>query len=118
VEGLSGLNNLSGIPAEALGAGAVAIAIAFGAGAAGKKSTSLSSEVASRTATEVAAVPSIPEVKVDLSIPYDSAARLAYSKMNGEQLDEAKFAKFKELYEKKAVADVISKRASRDLALL
>ena len=46
----------------------------------------------------------------DISIPYDSAARLAYMTANDNVFDEAKYAKFKEEYEAKAVAEVTAKQ--------
>ena len=55
---------------------------------------------------------------IDVSIPYDAAARLAFAEMSSEEADEEKFAKFKQLYEKKTVAEVTAKKAARDLATL
>lgn len=61
-------------------------------------------------------------VKIDVSIPYDAAAELAYRQLKGldaeAELDASEFAKFKTLYEAKAVADVIAKKKARDLAEL
>jgi hypothetical protein len=58
-------------------------------------------------------------MKVDLSIPYDAAALLAYRKMLGistsATIDLDDLAEFKPLYEESAVADVIAKRKQREL---
>jgi hypothetical protein len=59
---------------------------------------------------------------VDLSIPYDAAARLAYDEWRvthgREAFDEVEYQKFKVLYEEKAVADVIVKQKTRALEAL
>lgn len=48
---------------------------------------------------------------VDLSIPYDAAARLAFTKTKGsDNFDGPEYAKFKAEYEAKAVEDVIAKK--------
>jgi hypothetical protein len=73
----------------------------------GKKSTS---DGAATSSSKVVAVPE--EVVVDISIPYDSAARLAFAATG---LTESKFAEFKPLYEAKTVADVTAKKMARDL---
>ena len=59
---------------------------------------------------------------VDLSIPYDAAARLAYDKwraMYGKgDFDTAEYAVFKVKYEQLAVAEVISKKLEKEMAEL
>lgn len=48
---------------------------------------------------------------IDISIPYDAPARLAYKNAKGvEPKDDADFAAFKAEYEKKAVEEVIAKK--------
>lgn len=63
-----------------------------------------------------------PVEPVDLSIPYDAAARLAYDEWRvtheREAYDEAEYQKFKVLYEEKTVADVIAKKKTRELEAL
>lgn len=67
---------------------------------------------------KVAAAPEKIE-KIDVSIPYDAAARLAYRELKGlsenAKYDEAEFQKFKEAYESTTVANVIVKKMEREL---
>ena len=49
---------------------------------------------------------------IDVSIPYDAAARLAFA---AKRLDESKFAEFEAMYEEATVADVTVKKFARDL---
>lgn len=64
-----------------------------------------------------AAVVSEPEPEpIDVSIPYDAAARLAYDEWRGGQFSEAEFKQFKALYEKKSVAEVVASRYARELS--
>lgn len=57
-----------------------------------------------------------PEPKIDVSIPYDAAAALAYKALKGtnEIKDMEEFAKFKTSYETYTVAEVILKKATRE----
>lgn len=55
-----------------------------------------------------------PEIKIDVSIPYNAAALMAYEKVIGEY-DAATYAKFEELYKEKAVAEVTLKKITREL---
>lgn len=65
-----------------------------------------------REATTVSKTPAAPEiVAVDLSIPYDAAARLAYEASSDKKMS---FDDFKVQYETNAVADVIKKRQQRE----
>ncbi len=70
------------------------------------------------------ALPPPPEPepeKVDVSIPYDAAARLAYDQWRTEnemEEDEATYAAFKSKYESLAVANVIAKKMEREIAAL
>ena len=57
-----------------------------------------------------------PGEPIDVSIPYDAAARLAYDEWRGEQFQESEFQQFKEIYEKKSVAEVVASRYARELA--
>ena len=66
-----------------------------------------------------AAVESEPEPEpepIDVSIPYDAAARLAYDEWRSGDFQESEFQQFKEIYEKKSVAEVVASRYSRELA--
>lgn len=54
-------------------------------------------------------------VKIDVSIPYDAAARLAFKAAG---LNEGKYGEFQPLYNAKSVADVTVKKVARELALL
>jgi hypothetical protein len=75
----------------------------------GNKSAS-NGAASTKTTSKAIAVPE--EVVVDISIPYDSAARLAFAATG---LTESKFVEFKPLYEAKTVADVTAKKMARDL---
>lgn len=66
--------------------------------------------------------PSVAEPEpIDITIPYDAAARLEFTAWLATHPDAANsedtFAKFKPLYEAKAVAEVTVKKQTRDLAL-
>lgn len=54
---------------------------------------------------------------MDVSIPYNAAAMLEYTKLMGPKVDAAKFAKFEALYEEKVVAQVTAKKVARDCQL-
>jgi hypothetical protein len=58
-------------------------------------------------------------VQVDLSIPYDAAARLAYDKWRVDygkgEFDSASYDTFKTLYEKLMVAQVTAKKLQREM---
>jgi hypothetical protein len=88
--------------------GGAAFASAQSAGSGSGKSVS----------TKTAAAPEKVE-KIDVSIPYDAAARLAYRELKGlsenAKYDESEFQKFKEAYEATTVANVIVKKMERDL---
>jgi UDP:flavonoid glycosyltransferase YjiC (YdhE family) len=58
------------------------------------------------------ATPSPAPSTMDLSIPYDAAARLAYEKAGSK----GNYEEFKAKYEKEAVAQVIAKKKARDSA--
>ena len=56
--------------------------------------------------------------KVDLSIPYDAAARLAYDQWrtdNNEKFNAEAYMAFRKKYEANAIADATSKKLARDL---
>jgi len=59
---------------------------------------------------------------IDVSIPYDAAALLAYTQAKGikaddvDDIDMGEFEKFKALYEEKTVYEVTAKKKARDLA--
>ena len=75
-----------------------------------------SSETASTAAPKATSAPK-PVETVDVSIPYNAAAMLEYTKLMGPKLDAAKFAKFEKLYEEKVVAQVTAKKVARDCQL-
>ena len=58
-------------------------------------------------------------VKIDISIPYDAAAMLAYREKLGisesDAIDRSDYETFKALYEEATVADVIVKKKQREL---
>lgn len=63
------------------------------------------------------AAPPEPEPEpIDVSIPYDAAARLAYDEWRSGKFDEVDYQKFKEVYELKSVAEVTASRYARELA--
>ena len=68
-------------------------------------------------AKETKAVSAEPEVAVDISIPYNAAAMLEYTKLMGGKFDAATFDKFRSVYETKAVALVTAKKVARDSQL-
>jgi len=102
---------LAGAAVAALaGAAAVAIAAQKGGGGSATKSEPFYAE-------EQAPEP------VDVSIPYDAAALLAYREMKlklgkDDEIDRDEYARFKKLYETVVVADVTAKKKARDLAAM
>ena len=54
---------------------------------------------------------------VDVSIPYNAAAMLEYSKWKSGSSSEATFQKFLPIYERKTVAQVTVKKVARDFEL-
>ena len=78
----------------------------------------VSGGTSSSSGSAAPAAPTISE-KIDLSIPYDAAARLAYREMKGlkesDAYDEGEFLKFKAVYEETAIANVVVKKMERDL---
>ena len=75
-----------------------------------KRSTTVSKDQFVQQMQQSAAVDNAPEKveAIDVSIPYDAAAKLAYDKAGGN----GDFAKFKAQYEADAVAEVKAKRGS------
>ena len=54
--------------------------------------------------------------KIDVSIPYNAAAMLAFDEWKGEkELSKDAFAKFEAVYEEKAVAMATAKKVKREL---
>ena len=68
---------------------------------------------ASSTSTSTAsdAAPTSPGSKMDVSIPYDAAAQLAYKEWKSTTRGKTSFSKFNEIYEKKVVAQVTAKKS-------
>jgi hypothetical protein len=93
----------------------IALALLGGAAVATRSASSSGADAPAK------AEKSAPEVveKIDVSIPYDAAARLAYRELKGlgenANYDEKEFQKFKEAYETTTVANVIVKKMERDL---
>lgn len=54
---------------------------------------------------------------VDVSIPYNAAAILEYSKLMGGKFDASSFGKFQSIYEAKVIAQVTAKKVARDCQL-
>ena len=74
----------------------------------------------SRSSSDVSDnLPEPEPVKIDISIPYDAAAMLAYREKLGisesDAIDRDDYEKFKALYEEATVADVIVKKKQREL---
>lgn len=88
-------------------AGGAVAAIAAAAAAFMGKGGEDSTESSSASAVEEAE----PE-PIDVSIPYDAAARLAFA---GSKLSASKFQEFEALYLKKTVTDVTAKKMARDV---
>lgn len=70
--------------------------------------------------TKVSTPPKVKEPKLDLSIPYDAAARLAYQawlsrQKEGAPDNEGVFQKFKEMYEIATIAKVAAKKLEQDM---
>ena len=107
------LDALSNAPSEA--AIAVALLLLIGAGVA-MKNGSLSDSGSPKKRTE-----SEPE-PIDVSIPYDAAARLAYDNWRVEQgkgdFDVETYKAFKEIYTQLAVTEVVVKKKSREMESL
>ena len=74
------------------------------------------SDTPSASTPKAASAPK-PVETVDVSIPYNAAAMLEYTKLMGPKVDAAKFAKFEALYEEKVVAQVTAKKVARDCQL-
>ena len=110
LKAVEGANALQSVPKESLAIGAAILAALVG----GAAVVAMQNEEAP-TEPKVEAEPEPEPEPIDVSIPYDAAARLAFGVKDGEEFDEARFAKFKELYEKKTVAEVTAKKLARDL---
>ena len=96
-------------------AGAVALLGIVGfAVSSGNKSDS--SEASSTVAPKAVSAPK-PVEMVDVSIPYNAAAMLEYTKLMGPKIDAATFAKYEAIYEEKVVAQVTAKKVARDCQL-
>jgi uncharacterized protein (DUF2252 family) len=74
------------------------------------RSTTVSKEQFLQQMDEVKKIESIPPPKIDISVPYDAAAQLAYQAAGSV----GSFDQFKKDFETKAVADVIAKKQQRD----
>jgi hypothetical protein len=98
---------------ELKAAGAIALA-GFGAVLAGSRRGTVAATGSKSTVVAGGKVVVAP--KVDISVPYDAAALLAYDSWRGSLLyDESTFQKFKTIYEEKTVAEVGRKRVLREL---
>jgi hypothetical protein len=73
---------------------------------------------APRAAVGLAASSESSETKVDISVPYDAAARLAYEgwrkEFNKGDFDEKRYLIFKKNYEDISIANVMSKKQARE----
>lgn len=71
------------------------------------------------TSTDATTVDEPEPEPIDVTIPYDAAARLAYDIWRDENekgdFDEAAFDAFSKIYKTQAVATAVLKKASRDL---
>lgn len=105
-----------GVDPAILAAGVAVLAI----GAIVASSLGKSDEGESSTSSAPAAAPAkaaSPSPAVDLSIPYDAAAMLAYKAAKGtDPVSGPEWDKFKTAYYDKTVAEVVAKRKARELA--
>ncbi|GAX19138.1 hypothetical protein FisN_3Lh080 [Fistulifera solaris] len=110
------------VPVDVLASSGVqAKVVATGAGVAAALAGLFGFRKSDSTPSPSPAPPMAKPEPIDVSIPYDAAARLdftAWLASHPEAVnDDTTFAKFKPLYEAKAVADVIVKKQMRDLQL-
>jgi hypothetical protein len=76
-----------------------------------RRSATVSTEQLVQQVTAAASiVENDPTTAVDVSIPYDAAAKLAYDQESSSVRVSTPFEKYKDQYEAKAVADVIAKK--------
>jgi hypothetical protein len=75
------------------------------------------SDVGSAPTKEAKAASTEAVEAVDVSIPYNAAAKLEYNKLMSGTFDAASFAKFQFIYETKVVAEVTAKKVARDCQL-
>ena len=79
-----------------------------------KKDQSKSATTAAPPKAAVAAAVAKEEAVIDISIPYDAAAKLAYAALSAAERSKMEYSTFQQQYTEKAVADVISKKAKKD----
>jgi hypothetical protein len=94
--------------------GVGAAATASGGSGGGSSSSASGTSSSSNTTTNKP-----PAQKIDVSIPYDAAARMAYEawcQEKGETFMADGYALFQELYTAKAVAEATVKKRARDFA--
>jgi hypothetical protein len=95
--------------------GVGAAATASGGSGGGSSSSASGTSSSSNTTTNKP-----PAKKIDVSIPYDAAARMAYEawcQEKGETFMADGYALFQELYTAKAVAEATVKKRARDFAM-
>jgi hypothetical protein len=105
-------SSFGGLDPLMLGGGVALVALlGIGAAVLGNKGT----ETESSSTEKVKKVEPKPE-PIDVSIPYDAAALLAYQKANlrGKETDKG-FQEFKVMYKELAVAEVILKREQQKI---
>jgi hypothetical protein len=101
------LKDVAALDPQVMAAGAAAVAIAAATAATMGKGEGSSTSSSSSVGT---AEPE-PEI-IDVSIPYNAAARLAFAET---KLSTSKFQEFETLYLAKTVADVTAKKMARDV---
>mmetsp|Transcript_9444 Transcript_9444/g.12516 ORF Transcript_9444/g.12516 Transcript_9444/m.12516 type:complete len:169 (-) Transcript_9444:292-798(-) len=109
-------DSLASIGALAAGAAAGPAGIAAASMALAGAAYAISQRLSkSKTSNQQEVVEPEP-VPVDLSIPYDAAATLAYCSLKGTPYiqDAAEYEKFKSAYEKFTIAEVSFKKANRE----
>ena len=109
---------LDGVPVEALYAvaGVLAVGIITVSVGGGGDRDEASSHTSETVVAKKQKAPSTP--KIDVSIPYDAAARLAYDAWlvaQGAQDTEATYVNFKAAYYDMAIAQVTAKQKAREL---
>jgi hypothetical protein len=103
-------------------AAGILAAVAVGGIALATKGASSEDEESTATPKAAPAAKEPEPPKPDLSIPYDSAARLAYDQWrsaNGQgDFNEASYAAFRTKYEALTVANVVAKKIEREMAAM
>lgn len=107
IETVGSSSNSVSFPPEIAAMGAAIAAVTGGIAA-------MTGKTKSETKEENFFMETEPE-PIDVSIPYDAAARLAFAAMASNPKDEDLYYQFEAIYEEKTVADVTVKKMEREL---